>query len=230
LTLALGVIASIASIIGLIVTFYQIRQSNKEKKGYTITLFSGNGKTKQLKFLYAALAVSLFATYGSTFLQHEEQIPQTLGPRDGSEIRIVLSTRDNLPPDRTEPIIISGKKPKTSDSVYGQNKFIINEQKEPPETISLNTNINIASSEKEINREVVEWYAKENGLEIKNTSQYDEAERLLKARLSGGYWKIIVEGEPLTEEAGNCLQKYCLVRGVDACKVCREKDIILKGG
>jgi hypothetical protein len=93
-----------------------------------------------------------------------------------------------------------------------------------------------ASSEKrvlkpvEINREIVEWYAGQIGFEIKNASQYDEAEELLKKRLSGGYWRIIARGEPLTEEAGDCLQKYCMVRGVDACDVCREKDIILKGG
>ncbi len=82
----------------------------------------------------------------------------------------------------------------------------------------------------EINRETVEWYAGQNGFDIKNASQYDEAENLLKKRLSGGYWKIVSRGEPLTEEAGDCLQKYCLVRGTDACDVCREKDIILKGG
>ncbi|MBN1235722.1 MAG: hypothetical protein JW999_06690 [Methanotrichaceae archaeon] len=81
-----------------------------------------------------------------------------------------------------------------------------------------------------INRDTVQWYAGETGLEIKNDSQYDEAEKLLKKRLSGGYWKIIAQGQPLTEEAGDCLQKYCLVRGADACTVCREKDIILKSG
>lgn len=82
----------------------------------------------------------------------------------------------------------------------------------------------------EINRETVEWYAGLIGFEIKNASQYDEAEKLLKKRLFGGYWKIISRGEPLTEEAGDCSEKYCLVRGADACDVCREKDIILKGG
>lgn len=81
-----------------------------------------------------------------------------------------------------------------------------------------------------INRETVEWYANKTGLKIENSSQYDEAEELLKKRLKGGYWKIISRGDPLTEEAGDCLQEYCLVRGVDACDVCREKDIILKGG
>ncbi len=97
-------------------------------------------------------------------------------------------------------------------------------------------NKNEASSEKpvskpvEINRETVEWYAGQIGFEIKNASQYDEAEKLLKKRLFGGYWKIISRGEPLTEEAGDCPEKYCLVRGADACDVCREKDIILKGG
>jgi hypothetical protein len=80
-----------------------------------------------------------------------------------------------------------------------------------------------------INRETVSWYAQQTGLTIENSSQYDEAEKLLKKRLSGGYWKIIARGDPLTEEAGDCLQEYCLVRGVDACTVCREKDIILNG-
>jgi hypothetical protein len=93
-----------------------------------------------------------------------------------------------------------------------------------------------ASSEKlvtepvAINRDTIEWYAGQIGFKINNVSQYDEAEKQLKKRLSGGYWKIISRGDPLTEEAGNCLQKYCLVRGVDACDVCREKDIILKNG
>ncbi|HUS75057.1 MAG TPA: hypothetical protein VMY43_03515 [Methanothrix sp.] len=96
-------------------------------------------------------------------------------------------------------------------------------------------NNNKASSAKQaakpvpINRETVSWYAQQTGLTIENSSQYDEAEKLLKKRLSGGYWKIIARGDPLTEEAGDCLQEYCLVRGVDACTICREKDIILNG-
>jgi hypothetical protein len=82
----------------------------------------------------------------------------------------------------------------------------------------------------EITSYVVRWYANYTGLKIENSSQYDEAEELLKKRLKGGYWKIISQGDPLTEEAGNCQQVYCLVRGADACTVCRDKDIILKGG
>jgi hypothetical protein len=81
-----------------------------------------------------------------------------------------------------------------------------------------------------INRDTVQWYAAQMGLEIKNTSQYDQTESLLQKRLQGGYWKIIARGEPLTEQAGDCLEEYCLVRGLDACRVCREKDILLKGG
>lgn len=81
-----------------------------------------------------------------------------------------------------------------------------------------------------INRETVKWYAGQVGLSAGNSSQYDEAEELLRKRLDGGYWKIIARGEPLTEEAGDCMQLYCLVRGTDACTVCRDKDIILKGG
>ena len=80
-----------------------------------------------------------------------------------------------------------------------------------------------------INRETVSWYARQTGLAIENSNQYDEAEKFLDKRLSGGYWKIIARGDPLTEEAGDCLEEYCLVRGADACTVCRDKDIILKG-
>ena len=80
----------------------------------------------------------------------------------------------------------------------------------------------------EITPKVIQWYAIEIGLKVENKSQYDEAERLLNKRLSGGYWKVIAQGEPLTEEAGNCEQEYCLVRGVDACTVCREKDMRIK--
>ena len=78
-----------------------------------------------------------------------------------------------------------------------------------------------------ITREVVQWYAKEMGMDVKNESQYEVAERLLEKRLLKGYWIVIGRGDPLTEMAGNCEQEYCLVRGVDACTICREKDILL---
>lgn len=81
----------------------------------------------------------------------------------------------------------------------------------------------------EINQETVHWYARQTGLNYENSSQYDRAEKLLKDKLSGGYWKIIARGEPLTEEAGICQQEYCLVRGVDACTVCRDRDLALNG-
>lgn len=77
---------------------------------------------------------------------------------------------------------------------------------------------------------VVFWYANITGIETENSSQYEEAEKQLKKRLLDGYWKIIARGEPLTEEAGDCLQEYCLVRGSGACRECRDKDILLKGG
>lgn len=77
--------------------------------------------------------------------------------------------------------------------------------------------------------EVIEWYANQIGIDSQHEGRYAEAKDALKKRLSGGYWKIIAIGEPLTEEAGNCEQKYCLVRGIDACTVCREKDILLEG-
>ena len=78
-----------------------------------------------------------------------------------------------------------------------------------------------------INRETVSWYAMQLGLKIENQSRYDDVEKLLRKRLSGGYWKIIARGEPLTEAAGNCQEDYCLVRGIDACTVCRDRDMIL---
>jgi hypothetical protein len=81
----------------------------------------------------------------------------------------------------------------------------------------------------EINQKTVQWYARQIGLKYENSSQYDTAEKLLKERLRGGYWKIIARGEPLTEAAGDCQQEYCLVRGVDACTVCRDRDQVLRG-
>jgi hypothetical protein len=89
----LSIIASIASIIGLFITFYQIRQDNKKKGKYTISLSSANGKTWQLKFFYAALAVSIFATIGSYLLQNPDETaiqhyykqgPIVLGDNDDS--------------------------------------------------------------------------------------------------------------------------------------------------
>lgn len=77
-----------------------------------------------------------------------------------------------------------------------------------------------------ITPEVVRWYAEDIGMNCSSESQYAEAERLLKMRLSSGYWYIIAKGEPLTEAAGNCDQVYCLVRGTDACRGCKEKDMI----
>ena len=80
-----------------------------------------------------------------------------------------------------------------------------------------------------IDQKTVQWYARQIGLKYENSSQYDTAEKLLKERLRGGYWKLIARGEALTEEAGNCQQEYCLVRGVDACTVCRDRDLVLRG-
>ena len=80
-----------------------------------------------------------------------------------------------------------------------------------------------------VDQKTVQWYARQLGLKYENSSQYDTAEKLLKERLQGGYWKLIARGEALTEVAGDCQQEYCLVRGVDACTVCRDKDLVLKG-
>jgi hypothetical protein len=79
---------------------------------------------------------------------------------------------------------------------------------------------------KEITPDIITWYAGGHRFNPKNTTQYAEAERQLKAMTSGGYWKVIGRGEPFTEKAGNCEDKYCLVRGKDACTTCRDKEIM----
>lgn len=89
--------------------------------------------------------------------------------------------------------------------------------------------VNAPAKPVEITPNVVRWYANKTGLEIKSSSQLGAAEKVLLKRLDDGIWKVIARGEPLTEEAGNCMQEYCLVRGAGACTACREKDIILKG-
>ncbi len=80
----------------------------------------------------------------------------------------------------------------------------------------------------QITPQVIVWYADQINLDPQNRTQYSEAEESLEKRLREGYWKIIARGEPLTEEAGNCEQEYCLVRGADACTVCRDKDMLLR--
>ncbi|MDM7913171.1 MAG: carboxypeptidase-like regulatory domain-containing protein, partial [Methanotrichaceae archaeon] len=79
-----------------------------------------------------------------------------------------------------------------------------------------------------ITPEVIKWYAGEIGLNPKDPAQYAQAEESLKDRVKGDYWRVIARGDPMTEVAGNCEEEYCLVRGIDACTVCREKDILLK--
>ena len=89
--------------------------------------------------------------------------------------------------------------------------------------------VNTPAKPVEITPSVICWYANKIGLEVENSSQLGRAEKLLLKRLEDGYWKVIARGEPLTEQAGNCMQEYCLVRGGGACAACREKDIISKG-
>lgn len=76
--------------------------------------------------------------------------------------------------------------------------------------------------------DMVRCYASQINLDTKDPRQYAEAENRLKQRLSGGYWKVIVRDEPLTETAGDCDQKFCMVRVIDACTVCREGDMLIK--
>lgn len=86
------------------------------------------------------------------------------------------------------------------------------------------------SSSGEITSDVVSWYAGQIGLDSKNPDQYAETEKRLRSRLLGGYWKVIARGEPLTEKAGNCEEKYCLVRGIDACTYCRAEEMLALSG
>jgi hypothetical protein len=79
-----------------------------------------------------------------------------------------------------------------------------------------------------ITSETVHWYANETGRTIATPGEYQETEKQLRQRLSGGYWKIIPRGEALTEQAGNCENEFCMVRDKDACTVCRDKDILQK--
>ncbi len=80
----------------------------------------------------------------------------------------------------------------------------------------------------EITSATVQWYANKTGLDSGIPANMTPPKSASKSRLSGGYWQVIARGDPLTEEAGNCEQDYCLVRGVDACKECREKDMLQK--
>lgn len=82
------------------------------------------------------------------------------------------------------------------------------------------------SSALAITPEVVRWYAGEIGLDPENLTQYAQAEKSLRIRVKGGLWRVIAFGQPLTEEAGNCEEVYCLVRGIGACTACREKDML----
>lgn len=72
---------------------------------------------------------------------------------------------------------------------------------------------------------VIRWYAGEQGLNPDDPDQYAQAEKSLKNRIKGDYWRVIALGQPLTEEAGNCEDEYCLVRGIDACTTCRDKEL-----
>ena len=84
-----------------------------------------------------------------------------------------------------------------------------------------------AATAVDITSEVIKWYAVANRLDPEKPDQYAEAERRLKLMTSGGTWKVIARGSPLTEQAGNCQDQYCLVRGIGACTICRDKEMVL---
>lgn len=76
-----------------------------------------------------------------------------------------------------------------------------------------------------ITSKVIRWYADKLGMDPDDPDQYAQAEKSLKNRVKGDYWRVIALGQPLTEEAGNCEDEYCLVRGIDACTTCRDKEL-----
>jgi len=78
----------------------------------------------------------------------------------------------------------------------------------------------------EITPQVVTWYANQIGLDSDDPQQRDQAEARLKSLVKEDYWRVISRGDPLTEQAGNCQQDFCLVRGIDACTICREKEML----
>jgi hypothetical protein len=84
-----------------------------------------------------------------------------------------------------------------------------------------------AATAVDITPEVVKWYAIANRLDPQKTDQYAEAESRLKQMTSDSSWKVIARGDPLTEHAGNCQDKYCLVRGAGACTTCRDEEMRL---
>lgn len=86
--------------------------------------------------------------------------------------------------------------------------------------------VDVNAPGKEITPDIITWYAGGHRLNPKNTTQYAEAERQLRAMTSKGYWKVIGRGEPFTEKAGSCEDEYCLVRAKDACTTCRDKEIV----
>jgi hypothetical protein len=121
----------------------------------------------------------------------------------------------------------TGSKESNSGKANGEKSSI--ETTAKPVTAKPVTTKPVTTKPVTINQETVGWYARQIGLEYENSSQYNTAKKLLEERLQGGYWKIIARGEPLTEVAGNCQQEYCLVRGVDACTACRDRDMVLRG-
>jgi hypothetical protein len=117
----------------------------------------------------------------------------------------------------------------TSSEVAGESKGAGSKESDSGKATGEKASIEQTTKPVEINQETVHWYARQIGLKYENSSQNDTAKKLLEERLRGGYWKIIARGEPLTEEAGNCQEEYCLVRGVDACTTCRDRDLVLRG-
>jgi hypothetical protein len=67
-----------------------------------------------------------------------------------------------------------------------------------------------------ITPEVITRYAGHIGLDPKNQGQYLKAEKGFSNMVYKGHWKVIFKGDPLAEKAGDYVDKYCLVRGIDA--------------
>jgi hypothetical protein len=119
------------------------------------------------------------------------------------------------PQSKAEPVLVSSSTPASQVASKDESK---------------SSGSRISSADVAINSSIISWYASQIGLNSKNPDQYAEAEKRLKNRLTGGYWKVIARGDPLTEKAGNCQEEYCLVRGADACIYCRAEEMLALSG
>ncbi|HWQ18466.1 MAG TPA: hypothetical protein VN455_01725 [Methanotrichaceae archaeon] len=134
-------------------------------------------------------------------------------------------------PDQTKTIQVGGSKSSSSgsDSDTAFKDTSSGSEGSSPGGISSSVprQAEQAAAAVDITSDVIKWYAVANRLDPQKPDQYAEAESRLKRMTSGGSWKVIARGAPLTEHAGNCRDEYCLVRGTGACTTCRDEEMRL---